>query len=213
MKKSKGSAARQATPVVEAGKLPAAQRAGKPSPAAEPAHCATAAGSRGPSFGKLTCDGALRILSADARAGRLFGHAVAGLLAQSDLLDLLHCGDRRRAARGIAAALSGQASSYEDELRALRKDGRAVWTFWTFRPTRISQDRDAPSRMSVQIDVIGERAACLPGHAEKLLRQALDGAAIGMRITTPAGRALIVNRMMCEILGYDAEEIALLRDE
>jgi diguanylate cyclase len=193
MKRSKGSA----------------QRAGKASRAGKPAHSAASAGLRARSFGKLRCDGALRILSADAGAGRLLGRADADF-AQSGLLDLLHCGDRRRAARGIATVASGEASSYEDELRILRQNGHAAWTFWTFRLTR---GRAVPSRISAQVEAIGEKAAFLSDRADKMLRQAIDGAAIGMRITTPTGRALIVNHAMSEILGYDAEEIALLRDE
>src|SRR5271170_8468930 len=88
MKKPKASAARKAIPFVEARQLPGrSKRRSLRQPGSRRVrlqHRIHAAG-RSPS----SCDGALLILSADAQARRLFGHAVAEHLTQSGLMDLL----------------------------------------------------------------------------------------------------------------------------
>jgi diguanylate cyclase len=50
------------------------------------------------------------------------------------------------------------------------------------------------------------------GHAE-MLRRVFDRVAIGVRVTRPAGGPLMINQAMCDLLGYDAAAMALLRDE
>jgi PAS domain S-box-containing protein len=44
-------------------------------------------------------------------------------------------------------------------------------------------------------------------QAEDRFREAFDGAAIGMAVVSPEGRYLLVNRALCDLLGYSEEEL------
>jgi PAS domain-containing protein len=153
----------------------------------------------------------LRILEADVSACELFGYARPRDLIQRNLLDLLVANDRQRASCAIQGLFEGRAEAVEDELRALRENGRPRWLRCSLSLLRVSQ-RSAP-RLRLRIfdrDTPDDRELAL-ANRERMLCQALSHASIGMIIGSPAGRTFLMNEAMCDILGYDVAEGAYLR--
>ena len=88
-----------------------------------------------------------------------------------------------------------------------RTDGRPPW--WLYRVVPISQGHASPQRfLVVRTDITRQKEAsdALAEEAERY-RMAFESAKTGMAITGVDGTFLLVNRAMCQLLGYEEHEL------
>jgi PAS domain S-box-containing protein len=83
----------------------------------------------------------------------------------------------------------------EDVARALRQAGQLL--------RQRTEQRDLAERRKAELMEIQQRLAA----SESRFRNTLEYAPIGMSVVSPDGRFLIVNRALCELLGYSGEEL------
>lgn len=121
------------------------------------------------------------------------------LVAESDLLQALVCGDTDR---------------YSLEKRFVRKDGSPIWTTVTRSIAR--NDAGRPLYMVSVVEDITRRketeAASVQlmeslAHSEQRFRAIFENASIGIEQVALDGRLLMVNSALCEMLGYSSAEL------
>jgi diguanylate cyclase (GGDEF)-like protein/PAS domain S-box-containing protein len=103
-------------------------------------------------------------------------------------------------------------SALEGETRS-----REVWTggerfclMVDVGPLRLDSPPDSPSiagGVAVLLDITGRRHAELLGRVPDRFEQAFERAPIGMGLLDQEGRWVLVNRALCEITGYTADEL------
>ena len=124
-------------------------------------------------------------------------------------LEHVHPGDRPRLRRTFDDAVASGAG-YTVEYRSLRPDGTERWIESTASVTRDTAER--PTRIvGVDRDITGRKnseAALV--ESERAYRSTFEGAPTGVAHLSLAGRWIRVNRRLCEILGYTAQELLLL---
>jgi len=120
----------------------------------------------------------------------------------------IHPDDVERHRRLFTSGATDHAGFYQSEFRIGLPNGHYKWLLDRGRvvarapdgaPTRvvgISLDIDAQKRMEMDLR-----------ESEQRFRGAFEFAAIGMALVAPDGRWLRVNRSLCDIVGYTAEEL------
>lgn len=121
-------------------------------------------------------------------------------------LDAIHPDDRARVR--VAAHTQQTIGRYHEEYRIVRPDGTIRWI----------EDRGFPVQdaSGITLRIVGVSTDITERkEAEEALRQsiqqfsgAFESAAIGMALVAPDGRWLKVNRALCDLTGYSAEELA-----
>lgn len=116
--------------------------------------------------------------------------------------------ERLRLQEAVAAAADGAFVRYETE--HVGADGRSINIDFSLKPIR-----DADGRVVLLIpegrDVTeAKRTAARLRESEELFRKAFEHSGIGMALVGLDGRWLRVNRALCQIVGYEPEELLAL---
>ena len=154
-----------------------------------------------PGIGLLVFDHDLRLLL--AAGGALSMHGWAPETMRGRLLrDVAPADAYNRVEPHYRAALEGRSSSFE-----LRSIDRSRLYHVEATPL-LGADGAVVAGASLGRDVTEARAAeHALREANERFESAFEGAAIGMALVSPEGRFLQVNRSLCEIVGYKAEEL------
>lgn len=96
---------------------------------------------------------------------------------------------------------------YNIDVRYKHKNGSIIWVNTTGRV--IEWDGDAPIRMvGCHMDITKKKKAELSlAISEETFRNAFEYSSIGMVLVSTEGKFLKVNKSICELLGYTAEEL------
>ncbi|MBK4734037.1 PAS domain S-box protein [Noviherbaspirillum pedocola] len=148
-----------------------------------------------------------RILRANEQASMLFGRSRADLVGMA-VEELVPREARERHCQlcaGYFDAPTRRSMGSGRQLHAQRADGSAFPVDIMLSPLRAAQGRlvivtirDASERL---------RNESALRDSESRFRSMLEYAPIGMSVVSPEGRFLIVNRALCELLGFDADEL------
>lgn len=137
----------------------------------------------------------------------LFGYSPADFLAEPTLwMRTVHPDDLERVLEDLAGMnASGEALPFE--YRMVTRDGQVIWILED--STLIRDDDGNPLYwQTVQLDVTAlKQAEDRQQQSEERFRTAFDNAAIGMALVDLDGRTLQVNAALCELTGYDEEEL------
>ena len=136
----------------------------------------------------------------------LVGYSEAQLLGLT-ISDLTYPEDRAASRERRERLLQGDTEARRIEKRYVRADGGVVWVEVT--STLVRDARGEPAYTVAHIEDITERRAARKAlvEAEERFRRAFDDAPIGMGLVAEDGRFLRVNRLLCEITGYDENEL------
>jgi diguanylate cyclase (GGDEF)-like protein/PAS domain S-box-containing protein len=140
---------------------------------------------------------------------RLLGYTEQELLEMT-FLEVTHPADRGASLESRLRQLAGASPELRIEKRYVRSDGKVVWASVT---STLVRDPDGnPLYTVAQIEDVTERVRTQRAltEAEERFHRAFDQAPIGMALVTPAGRWLQVNPALCELLGYEADELTAL---
>jgi PAS domain S-box-containing protein len=108
----------------------------------------------------------------------------------------VHPDDRERTAAEAMALAGGNHESRDFELRLAHRDGGWRWILFSAQAGVEEQLLYAVGK-----DITDRR------EAEERFSTAFENSAIGMSMTSPEGRFLRVNRALCEMTGYSADEL------
>ncbi len=146
------------------------------------------------------------ITSWNPAAERLFGYRAVEALGRPASFTDLAGEDSRRFERTLEAIRSGR-SLGDVERAQLTKDGRRVEVLMTISPVT-NANGEVVGSSTIARDVTDvRRAARVIADSEARFRSAFENAPIGMAIHDLDGRFLQVNRALCSILGYGAQEL------
>jgi diguanylate cyclase (GGDEF)-like protein/PAS domain S-box-containing protein len=139
----------------------------------------------------------------------LLGYSEEELLERS-FVDVTHPNDRASSLERRVRQLAGEAPEPRIEKRYIRADGEVVWV--AVSSTLVRDLSGKPLYTVAQIEDITERLRTQQAlaEAEERFHRAFDQAPIGMALVTPGGRWLQVNPALCELLGYEADELTAL---
>ncbi len=103
--------------------------------------------------------------------------------------------------------LTGEFDSYHLQTRYVHKEGHPVWV--QLNVTLVRNANRKPRYFIAQVQNITEqnRIAAALLDSEKRFRSAFDSAPIGMALVSVEGRWLMVNRAICDIVGYSEQEL------
>ncbi|MGD0359689.1 MAG: PAS domain S-box protein [Bryobacteraceae bacterium] len=96
---------------------------------------------------------------------------------------------------------------YDLEVELVRPDGVRRWARAMGAPVRDATGRVVRLHGTAQDITARKRAADALQESEESFRTAFESAAIGMGLVAPDGRWTRVNRSLCQIVGYPAEEL------
>jgi PAS domain S-box-containing protein len=113
--------------------------------------------------------------------------------------------EQQRVREAVARAARGEFVRYEFEAKSAG-DGRIAIDF-TIKPIL-----DEAGRVTLLIpegrDITrSKRVEAALRESEERFRSAMEGSAVGMALVAPDGKWLKVNRALCDILGYEEEEL------
>jgi PAS domain S-box-containing protein len=139
------------------------------------------------------------------RAGEALTGYAAGELVGRLALELIAPEHRDEAARQYARRVLGEAGESIEETMLLHRDGSRVPIQIT--STRFASD-GAPAGVLAVVHDLTDRL--LAAENESRFRGSFEAAPFGMALVAPNGLFLEVNRSLCEIVGYSAEELVRL---
>ena len=138
----------------------------------------------------------------------LGGPAVETRTTSRALAQLVPEPARGRVIDAVQKTISGKQHEYRVEHPVSRKDGREFWIVSTGRVVERGADgrvlRILGTNRDITERVLATRAR---EEADERYRLAFDGAKVGMAQVGPDGRYQRVNRALCDLLGYSAEEL------
>ncbi|MDX1572404.1 MAG: diguanylate cyclase [Methylophaga sp.] len=129
----------------------------------------------------------------------------------SEWADRVHPDDREQVFKDIDAMLDNTQSDYRNEHRMRCKDGS--WKWILDRGTVIERDTDGKPLRAVgtHSDISWRKEAEIAlRQSEERFRNAFDTAAIGMALVDLDGRWVEVNDALCDMLGYQENELLQL---
>jgi diguanylate cyclase (GGDEF)-like protein/PAS domain S-box-containing protein len=153
----------------------------------------------------ISVDSEGSIVSWNRSAERLFGYTDAEILGKN--ISVLHEKEATEVSRNIFEKLVSGISIAPFDTFMLAKDGRAIDVSLSIFPIRDARGnaigasgiaRDIRPRLQAQKEL---------QKTEERFRQVFEDSPLGMSITDVAGNFLEVNAALCEILGYQAEEL------
>lgn len=150
-----------------------------------------------------------RIVRANRQLSELTGYSQEELRRMT-FADITHPDDRAADLAAFHSFVESGVSTHVVTKRYLRKDGGVRWV--TVTATLIRDDQGKPLRtVAVIQDITGAHEA---ERALRELMQDFEGtfnqAAVGIAHMLSSGRFLRVNRKLCDIVGYSAEELTSL---
>ncbi len=150
----------------------------------------------------------MQFLAVNDAAVVLYGYDKELFLTMT-LLDVLPEKDRGAVANAIRSTphLTGADASHR--WQHVKADGTQidVHTYW-----RLTTFRERRAQLVAVVDVTGQRKAAEQlKSSEETFRTAMDYAPIGMALGDPDGRWIKVNKALCDLLGYEQDEL-LTRD-
>jgi len=154
----------------------------------------------------------LQFTSVSPKAGALLGYPHSAWTSNPTFrTDIIHREDRQRALDGWARSLK-RCEDHRFDYRVITADGRTRWIRDT---ARVKCEGGQPKRLyGVMIDVTAsQEQQQREAHYRTLVESqnafasTFDEAPIGIAHTSLEGRWLRVNRHLCELLGYTAEEL------
>lgn len=164
------------------------------------------------------------IMDMETRTIRLSSHMAQLLGAGSAPLELtldeyhtrFYDADDRAVIRAKSEQILAAAQALQFDTRARRGDGATIWV-----RVSASSERDDQGRLcifGVIQDITTQKHADLEQasheselqESEELLRATFDRTLLGACLITPEGRFLRANLALCRLLGYSAQELALL---
>ncbi len=126
-------------------------------------------------------------------------------------MNLAHPDDLEESGKRLTACFEKKSEFYEFEARMKHKDGHWVWVFDRGKVMDWSDDGRPLWMYGTHQDITErkQREEALR-ISEEAFRGNFENAAVGMAIISPSGQWLKVNRKVCEIVGYPAEELMQL---
>ena len=120
---------------------------------------------------------------------------------------ILHPADRPKVLLFWQALCASPNTTKTIEVRNRHQQGHYVWVEVT--STNLLHDPDIAAIVSNSRDISARKAAAEAlSRNEDLFRGTFEQAAVGMAHVSPNGRWLRVNKRLCAIVGYSAEELA-----
>ncbi|MBN2456893.1 MAG: PAS domain S-box protein [Sedimentisphaerales bacterium] len=133
-------------------------------------------------------------------AHQITGYYIKEIMAMQDYpMPLVHEKDQARVARAFRSALNG-GSGKEFQFRIRRKDGSVIWAEMSWQP--ICDEKSIPIGHRASIRDITKRRYAEQRY-ETIIQTALDG----FWICDKSGHILDVNDSLCNMLGYNREEL------
>lgn len=121
-------------------------------------------------------------------------------LIKRDPVDVIHPDDEPVGRQNVDRLLAGEFDSFPVEVRLLHSDGSVLWVL--VQTSLIRDDEGAPALVVCQFhDITRYRELLL------LWRQTVSNAPIGMALLDLDGSWTEVNEKLCELVGYDREEL------
>jgi diguanylate cyclase (GGDEF)-like protein/PAS domain S-box-containing protein len=146
----------------------------------------------------VVLDGDMSVVYASGAAERLLGKSSDAILG-TEALSHVHPDDVELAASELLEAMASDTPGAPTPLRLLHADGSAI-AVEALASNRL--DDDAVAGVIVTLRDVRERQ-----DLDRRFRSAFGAAPIGMAIIAMDGLYLDVNRAMCDIVGYEADEL------
>ena len=109
-------------------------------------------------------------------------------------------GQQAQARENINRVLSGE--DLEFDIKTISKDGQEFYTF--IKETNITLPGGEPGILSMQTDITKRKKL---EKKLKLTQFSMENAAVGILWVTPEGKFEYVNKLVCELLNYNQEEL------
>jgi len=126
-------------------------------------------------------------------------------------MKLAHPDDLEESGKRLTACFEKKSEFYEFEARMKHKEGHWVWVYDRGKVMEWTEDGKPLWMYGTHHDITkrkqNEEALRI---SEEAFRGHFENAAVGMAIISPSGQWLKVNRKVCEIVGYSAEELMQL---
>ena len=149
-----------------------------------------------------------RILYTSPSVAKITGYLPADLVGRS-FMSLLHPDDRADAAAQFEKLIGEPGASNRTERRFLRKDGS--WMESDSISVNLAHVPAIGGIVSTLRDITERKqAARALRNSEERFSSAFEHASIGMALQGTDGHYLKVNRALCELLGYDEQELLRL---
>lgn len=103
-------------------------------------------------------------------------------------------------------ALSGEVFDLHEE-SWVRDNGAVEWVKWAIHPWFDTKGNIGGVVMFTEVITPRKVAEAALRRSEETFRLAMEHASIGMGLTDPTGRWLKVNQALCDLLGYEREEL------
>lgn len=120
----------------------------------------------------------------------------------------IHPDDAERNSKLLTPDATGATGFYQSEFRIRLPSGEYKWLLDRGRVVERSADGAPTKAVGISLDIDAQKRMEFDlRESEQRFRGAFEFAAIGMALVAPDGRWLRVNRSLCRIVGYTAEEL------